>query len=233
MRLRGESYRVRGRTLRHFAELEAQLIHLRGDPFVDIRRLPEFIYDADTLHATVQELFVQADQQWAEVDDADCLRWANDTWSGRCFSAWQAIRDNDPGRFTLEYVSQAVLSAVDAGRSEEVEHLRQAIQQANGDDELGALDRIDNLLTGAQTSEPATWRRIVRSLVDEPFCLRMHEIAELTVGQCVLLATDPETMKGEMTFRNEFQPDWKPLDNLARQAAGNLIEGKPWIAKSH
>lgn len=223
VRFAGRLCAVRSRTLRDYAEIEAQIIWLRGDPFTQARRLPEFIPDKQVLLETTQALFETFDETWAEVTSSECLQWVQTTWSGQCFAAWQGLRDNGP-EFTLEYVTESFLQDEDAQRD-----VLRAVAQASGDDELGLLDQIPSIFEAAKHGTPTGWRGIVRSLADEPFLLRFADIERLTLAQCALMARSEKDLRGEISYRAEGWEHLRSvLSDTSKKAAENILTGDSW-----
>jgi len=140
----GEKLQVSGRTLRHWGEIEAQILAQRGDPFDGIASMVNsFTGRKDVLQLVVETAFDKA-RSWRFVTAEEVGAWFNE-WDGICFSIWLSLRDNNPEKITLDYVTQVVGDTYEGIVQKEGveaalqwrESLTDAIGQASGDDNLG------------------------------------------------------------------------------------------------
>lgn len=143
--LEGTSYTVDGRILRHYAEIEAEIIKRRGNPFDLIRQAKDALKDSpEIVREFVSRAFDEA-LKWRIVSVYDIGLFLEGTWSGTCFALWLAIRDNDRSKLTLEEVSRMYCDEYERrirkGGAEEAEkwkaEIESVLDQANGTDELG------------------------------------------------------------------------------------------------
>lgn len=159
----GRRLTVSGKILRHYAEIEAQIIQLRGNPFDLIRQLGEALPDRQDLALiAVQKAFVEA-RTWRIVTILEMNDWLASTWAGRCFRTWLAVRDNDLPTLTLEAVTQMYTDdyeriamrqgGVAAEKWDSV--IDSAIDQAEGVDELGNSTTSPSTGSAAETTEPS------------------------------------------------------------------------------
>lgn len=157
--LGGRSLTVSGRILRHYAEIEAEIIRQRGNPFDLIRQMSEAMPDRQDMALLVVTRAFQEAKSWRTVLIPEIGDWLNSTWGGRCFRTWLAVRDNDPDKLTLEEVTrlysdeyQDIVRTKGAVAAEQWDQsIENAVDQASGDDELGNLS--GSPLSGVETNE--------------------------------------------------------------------------------
>lgn len=141
----GEKLQVSGRILRHYAEIEAQIVHLRGNPFDLIRENKDLLADQPELMDRFVDRAFEEAKAWRFVTPHEFSSWLG-TWPGICFTLWLAFRDNDREKYTLnkitemfsdqyEQLANSTGGSVAADRWKET--LTEAINQASGEDELG------------------------------------------------------------------------------------------------
>lgn len=146
IQLGGRSLSVRGRVLRHMAEIEAEIIRRRGNPFDLVRQANEALRaDQPELVALFTAQAFQQSMKWRFVTLDDIDDFLGSTWGGRCMRLWLAVRDNDRDTLTLDRVTQMFADEFESiARSkgkkaayEWQERIDMAIDQADGSDELG------------------------------------------------------------------------------------------------
>ena len=138
------SLRLDGRILRHYAEIEAQILHRRGKPHDLIRGLSETFQGSDDAIQAVTDAAFEAAKSWAVVGGRDYAEWV-DTWPGQCFTIYLAVRDNDRKFYTLDKVTEIVSDEYEKVLRSDGNHaaaewlggIIDGINQASGDDELG------------------------------------------------------------------------------------------------
>lgn len=140
----GRTLTVQARILRHHAEIEAEIISRRGNPFDLIRQAVDALKDCpDVLHEFTARAFEEA-RKWRVATLDDIGEFLEETWAGFCFAIWLAVRHNSPD-LTLELVTQMCSDEFESrlrkgGPAEAAKwraELHDALNQANGDDELG------------------------------------------------------------------------------------------------
>lgn len=165
--LGGRSLTVSGKILRHYAEIEAQIMEARGNPFDLIRQLAEAMPDRhDLSHAVVAKAFVEA-KSWRMVTIDEIGEWLDGTMRGRCFRTWLAVRDNDRAALTLEAVTEQY-----ADEYERILHkdgpraaedwdtgICRAIDTAEGSDELGNSNTSPSTGAAAELTEQSPGTR--------------------------------------------------------------------------
>lgn len=143
--LGGRKLTVQSRILRHFAEIEAEIIKRRGNPFDLIREAKEALKECpEIMNQFVERAFDEA-RKWKTVTLLELGEFLNNTWGGTCFSLWLAIRDNDRTNLTLEYVTRQFSDEYEAqlrdfgaeAAQKWKSEIEAAIDQASGGDELG------------------------------------------------------------------------------------------------
>ncbi len=151
----GEQVRVSGQILRHHALIEAQILHQRGNPFDGISQMVNsFTGNKAVLREIVDVAFENA-RSWRFVRGDETIAWL-DEWGGACFTIYLAVRDNDPEKYTLDYVTRVYSDTYEDimrrdGQAAAVlwtQQLMDAVDQATGNDDLGKP-------TGGQPSETA------------------------------------------------------------------------------
>lgn len=142
--LGGRSLSVRAKLVESLAEIEAEIVKLRGNPFDCVRQAAEALHDKpDVLDRIVDRAFFEA-QRWNFVSQADIQEFMTQSRKGMMFCLWLSVRDNDPSP-TLEEVETWVsneFSDIFKARGEKeanewMKSLFSAMNQADGEDELG------------------------------------------------------------------------------------------------
>lgn len=148
--LSGHTLSVKGRILRHYGEIEAEIIKRRGNPLTWFRNAKTEIGNDPAMLRVLAETAFDKGKDYAVVTRAEISRWL-DTQSGACFQVWLAVRDNDREKWTLEAVTRVYCddledairkagdkpgagSAAYEARKQEIDD---AINQASGEDPLG------------------------------------------------------------------------------------------------
>lgn len=164
--LGGEKFTVQGRILRHYAEIEAEIIKLRGNPLQMVRDsvaamsgggdVDSLLQRPEFLTNVVSMMFDEA-KRWRFVDRQDLAQFLSNTWHGIVVSTWLAIRHNDIQRLTITEVGNLLSDEYESRMRKDPEDAQQfaesifsAIDQAGGEDELG---NSTGSLTGAESNE--------------------------------------------------------------------------------
>jgi len=160
IQLRGKTYTVNGRIFRHYAEIEAEVIRLRGNPFEMIPQARDVLSgELATLSFVLREIFNEA-RRWRFLSHADFHEFL-DSWRGEVMQLWMAIRHNDP-ELTLDAVMEMFGDEVEnitrtKGVKESLEwrdKVSEAIAQASGEDPLG--NSTGSVPTPPEPNEPTT-----------------------------------------------------------------------------
>ncbi len=144
IQLGGRSLTTNAKILRHYAEMEAEIIRKRGNPFDLIRDAKEALRDCPEIMGQFVTQAFDAAVRWKTVSQQEVHDFLG-TMSGTVFAIWLSVRDNDPATITLEWVKQAFMDQMEAVAREQGALAAQkwqaaieaAIDQASGDDELG------------------------------------------------------------------------------------------------
>ena len=140
----GQTFSVQGRLIRHYAEIEAQMIKERPDPFQLMREgVSAFQDNPEGMRFFVRECYDIA-KTWKSVAGHEIRDWLN-TFKGNCFAVWLCIRHNNPEYLTLEKVTELMLDDAEkiarekgeAARAAKQAEIERAIDQASGTDTLG------------------------------------------------------------------------------------------------
>ena len=150
MELCGQTFSVKGRVIRSYAEIEAEIIRVRGNPFDYLIHIKDTISGMDSkdseglMRVAIQEGYKEA-KKWRYVSGGEIAEWMNETFRGQCFMVWMCIRHNNREVLTLEKVTELYCDELEAaasstgedGRDKKKEEIFSAIDQASGDDQLG------------------------------------------------------------------------------------------------
>lgn len=142
----GHSLKVSGRVLRHYAEMEAEIIAKRKPTPLDMVRQAREDFAGDPVAFEVfARVAIQEAKNWATVTRVELAEWMTDTMTGLTFAIWLSVRDNDPDKYTLEKVVRLYMDEEEIRIKKEGEEaaaklrkeIEDAIDQASGQDELG------------------------------------------------------------------------------------------------
>lgn len=156
---------VSPRFLRHYAEMEAEVRKLRGNPFDQIREAKDLLKDdPDLMRQFVEAAFIEAKKNKI-VTLADIQEFTEDTWSGGCFVIWLAVRDNDRATLTLEKVTELFSDEFEvrlrrdgeAAAAKWRKEIEGVINSAGGDDEVGnSTGSLPSAKATAESANPST-----------------------------------------------------------------------------
>ncbi len=140
--LNGKDYQVRGKTNRFSAELEAEILKLRGDPFdmiVEAGRRAQLDNNPDLLN-TVADVVTAKFRNWRTITYYDYLEFMNSP-SGDALTVFHCLKQDAP-ELTYDDVKHFMVQSRLLGNGNEqlVEELRvlfKAIEVASGEDQLG------------------------------------------------------------------------------------------------
>ncbi len=94
IQLGGRTLTVNPKLLRCYGEIEAEIISRRGNPFDLARHAAAAFADApETAMLVVSRAFEEA-KSWRFVTITEIWKWIDETWAGRCFAVWLAVREN-------------------------------------------------------------------------------------------------------------------------------------------
>lgn len=155
IKLGGETFTLNAKILRHYAEIEAEIIGSRVDPFDVIRQMGAACAgNPDLAREVVAQAFLEA-KNWRVVTIGEIYTWLDNTVKGRCFRVWCSIRENDPQRLTLDVVSQLYLNDYEAIAMSKGAVAAEAWDTAisRGVDIAEANDELGNSTPSASTGE--------------------------------------------------------------------------------
>lgn len=140
------TFHVKGRILKRYAEIEAEIIKHRGSPFDHLKELKNIFADDKELLLETAKMCFQIAKTWRFVTADELSEWLNNTISGRVFLIYLCVQHNDP-TLTLEKVSELYFDELEnagqrggqSARNEKIAEIERAINQASGDDQLGNL----------------------------------------------------------------------------------------------
>ena len=237
IKLGGRRFYARARTLADYAEIEARILDLRGNPFDVLRWLCRDSANRPVASRLVERLRINEDDWWS-VTLAESLEWLS-TPEGRVCGLWLAIRSQDA---SLEWVRQRVVEESDAAESQGEfgaelwwDGIQSAIDTANGEDEISALENFGIEETKGRSRRP-NWRLAFRDLcVSEPKAesigISPDQFWSLTLAEYRCLMANRDTL-----FMKPFERESLMLAHNERQskatgkAIENLSNGKKWNA---
>ncbi len=216
----GKTLTVQGRTLRHYAELEAEIIRLRHDPFDIIRNHREELSRfGDEL---IEKLFNQIDVKWRIVRIEEIHKWLS-TLHGRIFAIWQATRHNGE-KHTFDWTAEALFHS-----SVEWARIERAVNQASCLDELGTLDWINKTVSNDDGKENE-WMLLFKKMAKKPYNMHPQQVLDLTMNQIWMLTSEDDEIRANPVFHKDSQRVHHFADRRKKisQAAKNLMEGNYW-----
>lgn len=144
VKLGGRTYVIRAKIIEDLGLIEAEVVKRRGNPFDMLRQAADSLKDhPDVLERVVTQVLYDA-KNWNFVDSTELYRFLYDSHDGFMFALWCCLRRDAKG-LTLEDVNrlyaeefQTLFSTKGAEAATEFkDSLQRAIQQAEGEDELG------------------------------------------------------------------------------------------------
>ena len=158
--LNGKSYQVRGKTNRFYAEVEAEILRLRGDPFqmlIDAAIRGKATND-ETLLSRIAESVAGNFRNWRVMTYSDYWDFLNSPM-GDAFLVFHCLHKDDPElKFedVHHYLAQIRLRG-GKEKEQELKSLFAAIHSASGDDILGnsngRISEEEKVPDPAQTGE--------------------------------------------------------------------------------
>lgn len=218
IRLAGRTFTVHTWTLRDWGAVEAEILHLRGDPCSFLRSCETSEWAMSEVHERVQNDGIWA--SWREIMDY------RDTWSGRVFTLSRSLRlgiNEACGLVATECDRRGVLA----------DHwwwsdIQPAINQANCDDELSGIFADD--LPKADSDDEAEdeslqWLRMFSHLTREPFSMSVDQVLDLTFWQARAITFRAED-SGGFDSPVAMQAHFRARKERAARAARNLKQGR-------
>lgn len=210
---------MRSLRIRNYAEAEAQVIHLRGNPFDIVREACDVFRNPVRF---AEHAMRQIDSKWRVVTLTEIFEWYS-TCTGRIFSVWQCVRDNG---VELNWVRENTLAEDESFWRQ----METAIHQSSPFSEVSALDELARHRPEKEEKADASWWSIVRGFVEE-YSRTFDEIGDMTIEQMNAMATERENLKeGVRGFGSQAElQDWMNWRNgRIREGARNIARGKHW-----
>lgn len=227
----GVSYQLRGRTLRHLGEVEAQIMLMRGDVFSHLRYSVRGQTKEDAI-AIIEGTLQKIRFRWIGCNGEDIHRFYS-TLEGRVYSFWQAVRDNG-----LSFNEARDVYLEQADRDEEWESkVKFSIELATGEADMSRLYKIYGLTrreSSRQDSYLITKRGLFATLFKEPFGYTVDQVADMTLGQVSLVIGDSEKAAHDIDEEKNLEtrpnnPGTRRMKNTYKkpyhEMAVNLVNG--------
>jgi hypothetical protein len=219
VRLGNRTLIVRGRTIADYAVVEAEILKERSNVYDLIRRTAGAFSDSPERQRDVCRFLVEsAGRRWSRTTMSDVVDWIN-TWRGRVFLLWLAVRENDPAACPLERVAR------EAQRADWSE-IAAAMEQASGADER-CHDACSPFFDDKQ-ERPISWPPLFRRLAASPFHLGPAEVGRLTMQQVRYYLSDERLLGDDLQFDSFAQlARWRrDLASSAERVVDNLVNGR-------
>lgn len=239
--LAGRKFPVRARTLADYAEIEARMLELRGNPFDVLRWLCRDAGNRSVVSRLVDRLRTNEDDWWS-VTIGESLEWLS-TLEGRIFGLWLAVRQQSP-EISLEWVRDRFIEAAETANAQGEfgaelwwDGIQTVLDVANGDDELAALENFGIEETKGKSGNP-NWRLAFRDL-----CISNRDNAEfiglspdqfwnLTLVQYRVLIRSREALANKPFDRESLMLAHNERQAKATEiAVEKLTEGKRWNSR--
>ena len=218
--LDGDYFPVQGCTLRHYAEIESQVLECRGNPLDEVRNFAEKMTDDLLGH-----LFSIVKADWCVVSIQDCHNWML-TYSGTIFCCWQAIRHCG---ISFKDTMNRFLRHIDATHDVdgELAKIHSVIQRASAADELSRLDMLSGYNDSGDYS--TDWRVIVNTLIVDKG-VDPKVVFDSTIEQLRIYGLSREQLRrgGGIEDAKGMQLWLQNVKEEKQRAIANLKQGKRW-----
>lgn len=189
LQVEGNSYQLKGRTLRHLGEAEAQIMFMRGDVFSYLRQSVQGQSREDAI-SVIEKTLQKIRFRWIGCNGEDIHRFYS-SLEGRVYSFWQAIR-----HCGLDYEQAKNVYLRQADLDEEWESkVKFSIELATGEADMCRLYKICGLTrreSGRSDNYLVTKKGLFSTLFKEPFGYTPEQVADMTLGQISLVIGDSE-----------------------------------------
>lgn len=142
LELNGERLLLAPLTFKVWGLLEAEVKSRRGNPLDLIRENKDMFAGAPELLETFVRKSFQEAKSWHIVSRSEVFSWMQ-TIDGTVYTLWLLVRDNNPEKYTYEYIAEAVWAETLKATKDPEKHsgylqkLHNAIDSAAGLDPLG------------------------------------------------------------------------------------------------
>lgn len=189
IQVEGKSYQLKGRTLRHLGEIEAQIMFMRGDVFSYLREAVQGQAREDAI-SIIERSLQKIRFRWIGCNGEDVHRFCS-SLEGRVYSFWQSIRHCGLGYDEAKsiYLRQA---DIDEGWESRIKF---SVELATGESDMGRLYKIcgfTRMDSGRADGYLINKKGLFATLFKEPFGYTPNQVADMTLGQISLVIGDSE-----------------------------------------
>lgn len=233
----GRFLRIYPRTLRQIAEVQSQILSLRGDPMTMVRMVmsvfsekPEHDRKKLAIH-----LLQSVRHKWSDVDSDDMSNFLSGP-EGMVLTIFQMFEKNG---VTYDWVREECIRKFDAEGDAWYYEYSWMSRVAGGCAEFMDLKDIRNLRK-EESDELARYGGdfgVVSTLAKKPFCIPPEQVVELTFSQIRSLVGSGNGSDDDRDL--EYQEKTKPINRMHKKTveqqwnarydslAENLVAGKP------
>tara|TARA_R110002096_G_scaffold66682_6_gene162284 strand:+ start:2443 stop:3207 length:765 start_codon:yes stop_codon:yes gene_type:complete len=229
----GRSFQLKGRTLRHLGEAEAQILYMRGDLRFAVSEAISGLSKEQQVDIW-EKLLMKIRFRWIGCNSEDIQRFYS-SLEGRIYSFWQSVRHNG---LSADESQELYFKGLESDSTWE-SRIKYAIETATGESDYSRLYKIMGLtrVKSDYTDEYLLPGKasLFASLFSEPFGYTPDQIADMTLGQISLVATKHgtayEDLKSELSLVKQKQNMGirKMRSTYAkayREMALNIVEGR-------
>jgi len=237
--VQGKPVQLRGRTLKHLAEVEMQIMYLRGDPLFHARcfamRIPEYDARVEFLEGILPAIR----HKWIGCKGSDINRYYRSP-EGRVMSYWQSTRESS-GRSFLEAEEDYCQEVEDQG-DDWCRKIEWSIDVATGDADVCYIYEILNLSETGCTGDEGFMRErssLFGALIKEPFNISPEDVANMTLGQIsLMLRKSDEQIEDVSNEKSVMMMQSKKHTRILRKEyteryrvlAENIASGRPALS---
>ena len=209
--LDGKRTTVQGRTVRHYGQIESEILSQRPSLFDLLRELAKRL-DPDVCRAAFPGVIRD---QWTRVTSDQSWRWLH-THYGTVFGVWLAVRHEG---YTFEEIAEIVLD----GKAD-VDAIEAAVEQASGEDEITALQWIAG--EEKQAGTPPNWHQVYRRM-SEKFGFGPEVVDNMTIPRIRQYWDKEDSLDEDTPLAGFDQRRHRDID----RAIENILEGKRWESR--
>ena len=201
--------------LKHYAQAEAEIVHLRGDPFDYVREAISCFQSDSAADQFAKQAISHIDSSWRGASFEEIAAWY-ETEQGRRFLLWQCTGQ------PWEWVQ---------GVSVDWDAVFAALQQSTEFTELAALESITlSAIHNRAEGGKSSWSYAIRSICEVYTGLTYLDVSEMTLGQFAVLCADrKKASDGLKELPHAVIIDTiKQRDEIIRRASINLRRGRLW-----
>ena len=206
---------VVGRRFRHLAEIEAQIMWLRGDP-VELARSVVSLVPEEYREQASAKAIKDVRHKYSGVTTATISKWLS-SFEGRVFAVWQSVRDSG---VSYAECSALICEYVDSSGWEWLEKIEWCVDLASNHAEYQQLLEIRAIVRSygnAATDTFPNYDSIFRNLCREPFNMSPDSILNLTLYQITVIARDVKDSLSDEREVEQCQLNSKDLSEGDKQ----------------